>query len=287
MRRHWVWLAGTVVALAVPVAARAGDDEPDAGPPLPALTQREAHALAGTFRALLVEHAPHVLYEAWPGWGETDRVAHGLKWTGKHVPLRPHITYGDKNDGKWRHIRVTSDNFADTLVFDIRHVRNPQPGRMTFDVFISFDARVLYEQQNWDAGVRLYSGEARARLRVKLLLRCEAVTRLETNGSLLPDAFFRLRVTRADLRYDNLVVEHVAGVGGEMAKVLGDAVKGGLDEWHPSLERDLLTGANAAIVQAGDTKEVRLSLVKLFNSKDQLSAPALGLITGQGQKRQR
>jgi hypothetical protein len=287
MRRHWVWLAAAVVALAVPVAARAGEDEPDAGPPLPALTEREAHALAGTFRALLVEHAPHVLYEAWPGWGETDRVARGLKWTGKHVPLRPHITYGDKNDGKWRHIRVTADNLADTLVFDIRRVRNPQPGRMTFDVFISFDARVLYEQQNWDAGVRLYSGEARARLRVKLLLRCEAVTRLETNGSLLPDAYFRLRVTRADLRYDNLVVEHVAGVGGEMAKVLGDAVKGGLDEWHPSLERDLLTRANAAIVQAGDTKEVRLSLVKLFNSKDQLSAPALGLITGQGQKRQR
>jgi hypothetical protein len=285
MRRHWVCLVGTVLALALPAAARAGDDEPDAGPPLPALTEREAHALAGTFRALLVEHAPHVLYEAAPGWGQTARVAHGLKWTGKHVPLRPQLTYGEKNDGKWRHIRVTADNLADTLVFDIRRVRNPQPGRMTFDVFISFDAHVVYEQQDWDAGTRLYSGEARARLRVKLLLGCEAVTRLEANGSLLPDAFFRLRVTRADLRYDNLVVEHVAGVGGEAAKVLGDAVKGGLSEWRPSLERDLLARANAAIVRAGDTKEVRLSLANLFNSKDQLTTPALGLITGQGQKR--
>jgi hypothetical protein len=287
MRRHWVWLAGTVLALAAPVAARAGDDEPDAGPPLPAMTDREAHALAGTFRALLVEHAPHVLYEAAPGWGQTARVAHGLKWTGKHVPLRPEVTYGEKNDGKWRRIRVTADNLADTLIFDIRRVRNPQPGRMTFEVFISFDAHVDYEQQDWDAGVRLYSGEARARLRVKLRLGCEAVTRLEPNGSLLPDAFFRLRVTRADLRYDNLVVEHVAGVGGEAAKVLGDAVKGGLSDWHPSLERDLLTRANAAIVKAGDTREVRLSLVSLFNSKDQLTAPALGLIPGQGKKRPR
>jgi hypothetical protein len=285
MRRHWVWLAGTVLALAVPLAARASDDEPDAGPPLPALTDRQAHALAGTFRALLVEHAPHVLYEDWPGWGKTARVAHGLKWTGKHVPIRPELTYGDKKDGKWRHVRVTADNLADTLVFDIRRLRNPQPGRMTFDVFVSFDARVEYGQQDWDAGMRLYSGEARARLRVKLLLGCEAVTRLEPNGSLLPDAFFRLRVTRADLHYDNLVVEHAGGVGGEAAKVLGDAVKGGLEEWHPSLERDLLARADAAIVKAGDTKEVRLSLVSLFNGKDQFTAPALGLITGQGQKR--
>ena len=283
MRRQWVGLAATVLALVVPVAARADD----AGPPLPEMTDQEAHVLAGTFRALLVAHAPHVLYEAWPGWGQTARVAHGLRWTGKHVPLRPELTYGEKNDGKWRHLRVTADDLADTLVFDVRRVRNPQPGRMLFDVFISFDARVDYEQQDWDAGMRLYSGAARARLRVKLLLGCEAVTRLEPTGGLLPDAFFRLRVTRADLGYDNLVVEHVAGVGGEAAKVLGDAVKGGLDEWHPSLERDLLTRANAAIVKAGDTKEVRLSLVSLFKGKDPLTAPALGLITGPGQKRRR
>jgi hypothetical protein len=281
---RWRWVAAVVgLVFLVGGPARAGDDDPpETGPKMPALSEREAHALAGTFRALLVEHAPRVLYEASPGWGKTVPVARGLRWTGKH-PLRPDLTYKDKNDGTWRHVRVGADNLADTLIFDIRHVRNPQPGRLTFDVYVSFDAHVDFDQEKWDAGVRLYSGSARARLRVKLLLGCEAVTRLEPSGGLLPDATIRLRVTRADLRYDNLVVEHVAGVGGEAAKVLGDAVKGSLREWHPALERDLLTRANAAIVKAGDTKEVRLSLANLFD-KDRLTGPALDLITGHGKK---
>ncbi len=74
-------------------------------------------------------------------------------------------------------------------------------------------------------------------------------------------------MTGAYLGYDNLVVEHVAGVGGEAAKLIGDAVKKGLDQWHPSLERELLAKADAALVKAGDLKEVRVSLASLFKGK--------------------
>jgi hypothetical protein len=280
MRLSWLAAVCAGLMIAASEALRAAEDDGPEKPAVPALTEREAHALAGTFRALLVEHAPRVLYEASPGWGHTARVARGVKWTGKHVPLRPELQYSDKNDGTWRRVRITADNLADTLVFDIRNVCNPQPGRMTFDTFISFDAVVDYETQDWHAGTRVYAGSVRARLRVKLLLGCEVVTKLEDTGALLPDATFWLRVTRADLRYDNFNAEHVAGVGGEAAKVLGDAVQGSLREWRPSLERDLLARADAAIVRAGDTKEVRLSLTNLFRSKDHLTGPALRLITG-------
>jgi hypothetical protein len=205
-------------------------------------------------------------------------VANGVKWTGQHLPLHPHLMYTEKNDGHWRKFRVTAEDLADTLVFDLRNVRNAEPGRITFDAFLSFDARVHYEKQDWDAGIRLYSGSARVRLRVKLLLHCEVTTRLENNGTILPDAVFRLRVTHADLGYDNFVVEHVAGVGGEAAKLLGDAAKGAIHEWRPALERDLFARADAAIVKAGDTKEVRLGLGSLFNGQNALTDSALKLL---------
>jgi hypothetical protein len=102
---------------------------------------------------------------------------------------------------------------------------------------------------------------------VKLTLHCEAITKVVPGGALLPDAVFRLRVLHSDFRYDNLVVEHTAGVGGEAAKLLGEALHGGLRRLKPSLERSLLARANAAVVKAGDTQEVRLSLSNLLGAR--------------------
>jgi hypothetical protein len=146
-------------------------------------------------------------------------------------------------------------------------VRQPEPGRVLFTTFLSFDADVDYDKQEWNRGLRLYSGELRARMRVKLTLHCEATTRVEGEAKLLLDTVFRLRVVDADFKYDNLVVEHVSGIGGEAAKLLGDAAIGGMHQWHPSFERAWMAKADAAIVKAGDTKEVRIGLSRLLGKK--------------------
>jgi hypothetical protein len=266
------WLFASVLALgALPVAPAAAFPQLanplNTGDALSFLTGSSIDALSGSLRGYLVHNLSPTLYEASPGWGQTKRVARGVKWKGKVLPLRPELMYGDKNDGTWKKIRVTADNLADTLIFDLRNVHMIEPGRVGFDVFLSLDVHVDYQQQKWDAGIRLSDTSTRARLRVKLTLGCEVSGRLEPTGALLPDAVIQLRVVRSDLRYDNLVVEHVAGVGGEAAKLIGDTVKGGLREWYPSLERELLAKANAAIVKAGENKEVRVSLSRLLTKK--------------------
>src|SRR5262249_8401046 len=154
----WLTLL-TALAPATP-SLQAGEPGATADPALGLVSSKNTDALAGTLRGLLVKHAPQTLYEASPGWGETARVANGVKWTGKHLPIHPHLMYTEKNDGVWRKFRVAAEDLPDTLVLDLRNVRNVEPGRMTFDVFLSFDARVHYEKQDWDAGIRLYSGSA-------------------------------------------------------------------------------------------------------------------------------
>jgi len=166
-------------------------------------------------------------------------------------------------------VRISARNLKDTLVVDLRDLVQPGGGVTTFRLFVSFDAVVQYDRQTWRLGARTYSGSTRARCRVRLTLDCEALTKFEKGKKILPDAVFRLRVVKSDLAYDNLVVEHTAGVGGEAAKVLGDAVIGGMRQWKPSLERNLRDRANAAIVKAADTKEVRVNLLDLFSSKEQ------------------
>jgi hypothetical protein len=99
------------------------------------------------------------------------------------------------------------------------------------------------------------------------MLACEIAFRIESSDLLLPAAVVRLRVVQANTSYDRLVVEHINGIGGEAAELIGDALHGGLNRWHPSLERDLLAKANAAIEKSADTKEVRVSLEALLKKK--------------------
>jgi hypothetical protein len=254
MKRNSGWVVLSLVGLLGP--ARVNVQAPaNAGP---------AAALAADLRGLLIEALPTPLYEDASHWGQQKLVAGRTRWRGKGLHVRPEVEQVLKNDGRWWKVRVTASRPASTLALDVRDVQKPEPGRMLFTAFLATDADLEFERQTWKQGVRFYSGSARARLRVKLTLRCEAVTRIESTGKLLPEAVFRLRVLQAELGYDRLVVEHIAGVGGGAAKMLGETVHTTLQGLRPSLERNLLAKADAAVVKAGDTKEVRVSLLSLL-----------------------
>ena len=247
--------------------------------PLSLLTPTGVDALSGALRGILVRSLPDPLYEASPGWGHMKYVARGIEWHGQGLNVHPEVQRSHKNDGTWQKVRFTADKPADTLVLDLRNVQFPEPSRLTFDIFLCFDAHADYTRQVWDNGRKLYDGSLRARLRVKANLSCEVTTRLEPGGGLLPDAVFRMRLTKADVSYDNFVAEHVAGVGGELAKVIGDALRGGLKQWRPSLERELLQRADAALLKAGETREVRVNLASIFTKKDKLTpGPSFNLL---------
>jgi hypothetical protein len=249
---------GGLVAAMLAVAAPAAWAEPPTPVGVP------AEALAGSLRGLLLQFLPDPLHDDASHWGGQKPVAE-LKWRGQGLGTHLEKVMVLKNDGRWWKVRVTLRPPPEAVVLAVRDLKQAEPGRVTFTAFVMFDADVDYDKQVWDEGVKLYGAGLKARLRVKMTLDCEATTRLETQGKKpVPDVVFRLRVLKADFQYDNLVVEHVAGVGGEAARLLGDAARACMRQWRPSLERRLHEKANAAIVKAGDSKEVRVSLSKLF-----------------------
>jgi hypothetical protein len=264
--REWIMPMRTVLGALILVAATAAGAT--AGPPslgkidtsglLPALAGGSPDALAGAIRGYLVKNLPDPIYESWHDWDHQKKNLRGKM----------------KNDGRWKHVKVNILTPADTLVFDIRDLQNPEPGRITFAVVLSFDAHGEYDVQVWELGLRVRSSSIRARCRIRVALKCEATMRLESGDALLPEAVFRLRVVQSNLSYDHFVTEHIAGIGGDMADILGDAVRNGMKKWHPSLERDLLAKADASIEKAADTKEVRVGLVDLLKKKGWLPGTA-------------
>jgi hypothetical protein len=218
--------------------------------------------LGPTMRKFLVAGLPNPLYDAKPGWGQTTQIVNGLRWEGHGLKTHPVVSHGDRNHGVWKHVTVTAPGLADTLLVDVRNYRREGPATR-FDLFLAMDVEVMYIHQKWDKGVKLFDGEVRAKLRLKVLLTCEITTRMEKGAGLLPDVVYHLRVPAADVDYDNLKITHLPGVGGEAAKVLGDLLVGTIKQVKPSLEKHLLERGEAAIMKAGADKEFRLKLGSL------------------------
>lgn len=226
-----------------------------------------AQLIAAGLRGLLIETVPHPLYEDLSHWGQQKVVATGIKWRGQGLKVYPERRYQAKNHGRWWQVRVTAEHLADRLMLEVRDLGRSEPGKLTFTACLAFDAQVEYDRQIWNEGLRFYGAGVRARARIKAAMRCEVLTRMESNGGLLPDTVFRFRLLQAHVGYENLVVEHIAGLGGDAAKLLGEAVHEGMKQWRPSFERRLLEKASAALVKAGDTKEVRLGVANMLGKK--------------------
>jgi len=220
--------------------------------------------LSKTLKPLLADALPAVLYEKYDNWDHQELITHAIHWRG----LRPERRKELRNDGVWKHIKITARNPKQTADIRMYGLKSVNDEKQTFQTDLAFGCQVEYDQQNWESGIRLWSGSVRARLRAKAHLDCEYLTRFDAKeGSFLPDIVFRLRVTKAQVGYDDLVVEHIAGIGGTAAKIIGDTFHDAMNQWKPSIERHLIEKANAAIVKAADTKEVRIGLSGLFKEK--------------------
>jgi hypothetical protein len=251
------WVLPAVLFCAAPAVA---GDPPDRA--------AETQALTVLLHDLLLKNLPDPIVETNHDWGRQKDVVVGMAWH----KLKAEPRRADRNDGHWEKLRVQGVDPPNSLSLGIKNLTSPEPGRTTFDAVVALDVRLTYEQQVWKAGTRFYSGETRARCRAVVRLACELTNRTELRpGSILPDVVVRVRVTDAELAYHDLVCEHTAGVGGDAAKAIGEAVRTVLKKLKPDLERDLLARANGAIVKAADTKEVRVEFDKLLAGK----APAV------------
>jgi hypothetical protein len=259
-------LVGVVVVVAA-MASRGGAAPPAGADPsavMAALADNDTAALSASLRDLLRSVLPDPLYEDQKHWGQQKLVGDGAKWRGQGLHVHLEKQYAMKNDGLWWRVKLRASSKPDGLQLKVTDLSQPEPGRMLFTVQVWMDTDVEYERQRWNEGLRVFSGSIRARMRVKLALHCEVSTRFEFTGGYVPDTIFRMRVLSSDLSYDHVVVEHMPGLGGEAAKLLGETVRGTVHQLRPSLERHLLEKANAAIVKAGSMKEVRVSVTKLL-----------------------
>ena len=229
----------------------------------PAKSEDPYNQLAQSLKPILIKAMPATLHEKIDNWDHQIMVPVGLKWRG----VRPEVSKSLRNHGEWKKLKITAQDLPRTLDLKIYDVKSIDAEKQTFKVFLMFEMGVEYEQQNWESGARLWSGSVRARAQMKFDMDCENTLRVELDKNHLPDFILRIRVTGAKVHYDKLVVEHINGIGGDGAKLIGEAVHRVMNKRRPSIERDLLAKANAAIVKAADTRENRIGFGALMKRK--------------------
>lgn len=245
-----LFIAIVTILLACPLDVFAQGEDP---------YQPLAHAL----KPILIKAMPATLHENIDNWDHQVMVPVGLKWRG----IRPEVTKSLRNHGEWKKLKITAHDLPRTLDLKITDVKSVDAEKQSFKVFLTFEMGVEYEQQNWESGARLWSGSVRARAQMKLDMDCENTLRVELDKNNLPDFILRIRVTGAKVHYDKLVVEHINGIGGDGAKLVGEAAHRIMNKRRPSIEHDLLAKASAAIVSAADTREIRLGFGGLLKGK--------------------
>jgi hypothetical protein len=219
--------------------------------------------LAQSFKPLLVSSLPATLYEKTDNWDHQVMVPVGIKWQG----LKPQVQKSPRNHGEWRKLIIRGQDLKQTLNVRVYDVKTIDAEKQTFKAFLTMQMNFYYEQQNWESGARLWSASVQARAQVKVDLDCENTLKLELAKNGFPDFILRLRVTGAKISYDNLVFEHVAGIGGDGAKIIGKTAHEAVKKWRPSIERNLLARTSDAIVKAADTKEIRFGFGGLLKTK--------------------
>lgn len=265
MPRHAAVLLA-LVAVASLVAAEP-PQPPIARTPTPRSNPAEAAALTKVLRDLAERQIPDPLSKSSQNWGRQkaytriNRYREGLRiWSEPVQELR--------NEGVWRRTTVRLPE-PEKLALAVTELTHPEPGKIHATVaMVAERVDLRFEQQVWRNGLRLYGGETRAHCKGGLVLKAEVVTRSEIKkGSFLPVFSMKLRLTDADLYYENLVVDHTAGVDGDLAKAIGDALIDLVKAVKPDIEKDLRARAETAVIKAVGNREFQLALEKLLPGK--------------------
>ena len=231
----------------------------------------EAQALTAFLRDVLLKNLPDPLVETGHDWGRQKDFVVGMTWHKfKAEPRR-----ADRNDGHWEKLRVQGIDPPHTLSLGVKNLTSPEPGRTTFDAVVALDIRLTYEQQFWKAGTRLTAARPApaalagpAGVRVYEPDRAAAGVDPPGRGRAGPGDRRRADLPRPRLRAHRRR-RRGRGEGDRRGR------PGGAEEAQAGPRApDLLARANAGIVKAADTKDVRVEFDKLLAGKVRPSSAA-------------
>jgi hypothetical protein len=201
-------------------------------------------------------------YEKRDNWGKTvmvydgiqvERGKNGLPEYRKHKSPAPH--------GLWKRYVVTIPDPARCVRAEILHITAPENKSVNFAVRVTVDFDVYVELKSYSNGFKLLSVAAEAEGQVVMELDCVATLK-PTGLPILPDIEIEPTVTDTRLSLPHFRLKRIGKVKGDLAKEIGDGIRGAIRdrvrEEGPRVARE----ANRAIAKAAKEGKLTISPAK-------------------------
>ncbi len=197
-----------------------------------------ARAFSGAATEALVEALNGPPYTFGSNWGNqiTTRTADGGRWVweGAKSHFETHYREDNRNDGVWTRGSISLEDPAHEMIVNFSDFKaTPRLLEVSFQIYARAMLRAQAEARSYRYGVELgaISTGARAVVSVNLTLRVY-----------LYDNATRLgwQVVAPDLSYSDVTLDKLGYMGGEAAKVLGDAITGSIKQFFSSQRAKML-----------------------------------------------
>ena len=232
---------------------------------VPQPTPAENAALAKTLRGLLLQHMPNPLVKANDGWGKQKEYVVGAVMLRNPKRFGPDAPRQMVNDGLWRRVTLTARKPAETLNLSIPELVRPTETTALLTVNTEMEVDFRVEHQLWTRGRQIYTGETRGHCKAAMTVKASVETKMEANpGALLPSITLVVKVTDVKLFHDKFIIDHTAGMDGPDAQKMGDFMLEVAKSVKPDLEAQLMEKANAAVLKAVGSKDIKVQLDKLL-----------------------
>ncbi|MCS7021638.1 MAG: hypothetical protein NZ703_04595 [Gemmataceae bacterium] len=220
----------------------------------------EAMALTRILTDLFRRHLPDPLAQSSENWGHQKEVS-GTRRRIKDWRIITEPYQERRNEGLWRRLTLRVPQ-RDRLQVGVQNISFPRRGCVEGTVLtVAENVALQLEQQHWCNGLRLYACDIRAHCKAGLTLQAAVSSRQERPlGALLPTYVLKVHVHEARLDYADLKVDHILGLDGKAAQVVGDTIRELIRRFKPDFENQLRRRAEAAVIRATDNRELYLTL---------------------------
>jgi hypothetical protein len=202
-------------------------------------------ALSGAVREALIESLAGPPYPFANKWGNqiTIKTPDGGHWVWEGVKSRFETHYREDrlNHGLWIRGTVALENPAQELFLNFSDFSSaPRLLEVTFKVYARAMFRANAEVREYNHGAHLFSVNTGARAVGHLSLTMKVY--LTANATKLG-----WQVVNSDLSYSDVTLDRVGTMGGESAKIVGDAMTGSFKQFFASKREKMLADARTKI----------------------------------------